>query len=37
MFARSLLEAAGLARWQPPEPKPKKDDDPHRERYELNE
>lgn len=38
MFARSLLEAAGLARWEPPEPKRKqKDDDPHRERYNLEE
>jgi adenylate cyclase len=38
MFARSLLEAAGLARWEPPEPKRKlRDDDPHRERYALDE
>jgi adenylate cyclase len=37
-FAQNLLEAAGLARWQPPEPHGKqKDDDPHRERYTIEE
>jgi adenylate cyclase len=39
MFARSLLEAAGLARWEPPEPpagRRKTDDDPHRERHKID-
>jgi len=39
MFARSLLEAAGLARWEPAEPpagRRKTDDDPHRERHKID-
>jgi adenylate cyclase len=37
-FAQSLLEAAGLARWSPPEPRGKqRDSDPYRERYEIEE
>jgi adenylate cyclase len=38
MFGQSLLEAAGLARWQPPEPHGKqREDAPQRERYEIEE
>jgi adenylate cyclase len=38
MFGQSLLEAAGLARWSPPEPRGKqRGTDRHRERYEIQE
>jgi adenylate cyclase len=39
MFAQSLLEAAGLARWQPPEPrgKEKEEEERKRERYTIEE